>query len=92
MDYINLLHQVPNQVKNLYRKLENHHQKCIKNKWSWTFNTVCLKENLMPMFTNMLYYYRNNSYLLCCLVLKLLVNIYDIHNSISPIIIKMMKK
>ena len=52
MDYINLLHQVPNQVKNLYRKLENHHQKCIKNKWSWTFNTVCLKENLMPTFTN----------------------------------------
>ena len=53
MDYMNLLQKIPNQVKNLYRKLENYHQKLIKNEWSITFNKVCLKENMMPTFTNL---------------------------------------
>ena len=52
MDYMNLLHRIPNHVKNLYRKLENYDKKLIKNEWSITFNKVCLKENQKPTFTS----------------------------------------
>ena len=52
MTYVNLLNQLPNNGKSLFRKLENSNNKLIKTNWSKTFNEVCLKENILPVFTN----------------------------------------
>ena len=52
MNYLNLLHQAPTEIKSNLRELETLYQKSIKNKWSMTFNDVCLKENLLPKYTN----------------------------------------
>ena len=51
MDFGNLLYRVPVELRKLYRKLESTDKKIIRNKWSMTFNNVCLKENIMPTFS-----------------------------------------
>ena len=51
MDFGNLLYNVPEELRKLCRKLENVEKKIIKNRWSKTFNNVCLKENIMPTFS-----------------------------------------
>ena len=51
MDYGQLLFNIPPQLRTLFRKLENNEKKIIKNKWSKTFNNVCLNENIMPNFS-----------------------------------------
>ena len=50
MNYLNLLHQAPTEIKSNLRELETLYQKSIKNKWSMTFNNVSLKENLLPKY------------------------------------------
>ena len=56
MDFGNLLHNVPVVLRQLYRKLERTEKKIIKNKWSKTFNHVCLKENIMPTYSRIRHY------------------------------------
>ena len=51
MDFGNLLYNVPEDLRKLCRKLESIEKKIIRNKWSKTFNNVCLKENIMPTFS-----------------------------------------
>ena len=43
MAYVNLLNQLPQNGKGLFRKLESSNYKLIKLKWLKTFNEVCLK-------------------------------------------------
>ena len=52
MDYMELLHSLPSEFKSKIRKLENLKTKLINNSWSKIFNEVCLKEKLMPNYTN----------------------------------------
>ena len=56
MAYVNLLNQLPQNGKCLFRKLESSNHKLIKLKWSKTFNEVCLKEDILPNYTRMRYY------------------------------------
>ena len=51
-DIGHLLHQVPENTRKLFRKYESLSKKSIKKKWSNTFNSVCLKENSLPVYTN----------------------------------------
>ena len=44
MNYGELLYEVPNELRRLYRALERQKRKMITIKWSCTFNEVCLKE------------------------------------------------
>ena len=48
MSYANLLHSIPEELRKLYREYENISKKIINTKWSITFNSMCLKENLQP--------------------------------------------
>ena len=50
-DIGHLLHRVPENVRKLFRKYESLSKKSIKKKWSNTFNSVCLRENIMPVYT-----------------------------------------
>ena len=45
MAYVNLLNQLPQNGKGLFRKLESSNNKLIKLKWLKTFNEVCLKDD-----------------------------------------------
>ena len=45
MAYVNLLNQLPQNGKCLFRKLESSNNKLIKLKWLKTFNEVCLKDD-----------------------------------------------
>ena len=51
MNYLELLHQLPQNLKIKVRQYENLCQKKIRNKWSLIFNDVCLMENIMPIYT-----------------------------------------
>ena len=53
MVYINLLNQLQQNEKDLFRKLEGSNNKLIKLKWSKTFNEVCLKEDILPNCTRL---------------------------------------
>ena len=55
MAYVNLLNQLPQNGKDLFRKLEGSNNKLIKLKWSKTFNEVCLKEDILPNYTRNIY-------------------------------------
>ena len=56
MNYGELLYEVPNELRRLYRALERQKRKMISLKWSSTFNKVCLQENLMPNYTKNIQY------------------------------------
>ena len=60
MNYLELLHSLPNELKSEVRKLENAKTKIVNNLWSRTFNEICLKENMMPNYTNLKYIYSNS--------------------------------
>ena len=47
-----------------FRKLENLEAKIIVRKWSQIFHSICIKEKLVPKYTNI--YYNNT-------ILKLLI-------------------
>ena len=52
MEYGKLLDSLPNILKMKYRKYENLVKKYINAEWSKLFNSICLKENLWPTYTN----------------------------------------
>ena len=54
MAYVNLLNQLPQNGKGLFRKLESSNCKLIKLKWSKTFNEICLKEDILPNYTRII--------------------------------------
>ena len=51
MNFGDILFDVPIVLRHLFRKLESTDKRLISNKWSTTFNRICLKENLMPKHT-----------------------------------------
>ena len=51
MTYIELLHQVPEELRRTFRLYESTSKKLINLKWSITFNTTCLKENILPNYS-----------------------------------------
>lgn len=51
MSFIELIFNVPQSLRALFRKLENIEKKLISTNWSITFNKVCLKENILPTYT-----------------------------------------
>ena len=51
MTYIELLHQVPEELRRTFRLYESTSKKLINLKWSITFNATCLKENILPNYS-----------------------------------------
>ena len=51
MAYAQLLHQIPEQLRRLYRNYEALRKKQIQNEWSIIFNEICLQEDILPNFT-----------------------------------------
>ena len=50
-----LLYQCNLESKNIFRNYEKINKKIIDAEWSKTFNEVCIKENLWPTYTNLIY-------------------------------------
>ena len=55
MQYLDLLHRTPTELKSKLRELEGLYQKIIRNKWAIAFNEVCINEQIMPKFTNYIF-------------------------------------
>ena len=54
-DELNLGHilfMLPTEIKNEIRKLEKAHNVFINNKYGIIFNETCIKEGLLPKYTN----------------------------------------
>ena len=49
--YVGLLNQLPQNGKNLFRKIESSNNKLVKLRWSKTFNEVYLKKDILPNYT-----------------------------------------
>ena len=43
-----LYNNFSSNLRQLIRKYEAENKKLIKNKWSYKFNYICLKENILP--------------------------------------------
>ena len=56
MTYVDLLNHLSQKQKRLFRDFEREKKKLFKAKWSKTFNEVCLKENMLPNYTNIYIY------------------------------------
>ena len=52
MSYGRLLHSVPDGLRTLVRNYENINKKLINIKWSLEFNSICLKEDMLPQYSN----------------------------------------
>ena len=50
MNYLELLHSIPTELKRKFRKCENLKIKLINNLWSTTFNEMCIKDYLSDVF------------------------------------------
>ena len=46
MNYGELLYEVPNDLRRLYRALERYKKKMTSLTWSCTFNKICLQDNI----------------------------------------------
>ena len=55
MNYVNLLHAAPADLKKRFLELEKMKKKLINNNWSIRFNTICMKENIMPNYSDVKY-------------------------------------
>ena len=51
MVYSDLLYAVPEELRILFRKYEDVSKKLINIEWSRKFNQTCLKENILPKYT-----------------------------------------
>ena len=56
MTYAQLLHRIPEGLRTLFRKYEKTSKKASNNKWSAEYNSVCLKENILPNYTYLKHY------------------------------------
>ena len=50
-----LLHPLPSEQKSVVRKLEKVSLKLVKSECRVLFNSVCVRENLLPNYTNSIY-------------------------------------
>ena len=57
-----VLNLISPENKSLFRKLENLEKKKINTQLHREFNQICLKENLLPKYTN-IYIYIKQSYI-----------------------------
>ena len=57
MNIGNLIFTLPARHKTLVRKTEKENKKIANTESSLVYNTTCLKENLLPTYTNILYIY-----------------------------------
>ena len=51
MTYAGLLHKLPEEIRSLFRQKENISKKLIDIKWSNEFNSIWLRENIMPKYS-----------------------------------------
>ena len=63
--YSNIVFNALNSTKLNFRKLETGTRKLTDEKLHQKFNEICLKENLLPTFTNIYYIYVFN---VCCIM------------------------
>ena len=56
MSYAALLHHAPEELRKAYRQYENSAKKLINLKWSIEFNSICLRENILPNYTKLRHY------------------------------------
>ena len=56
MSYANLLYTVPDGLRSLYRQYEQIHKKWINAHWSIEFNSICIKENILPNYSRIRYH------------------------------------
>ena len=54
MHYLEALHSFGNEIKNKLRKLESIQSKIINTTWSSTFNSVCIKESILPNYVKII--------------------------------------
>ena len=54
MNFARIIHTLPSEIKNLYRKIEKNENKLLKNKWFLIFNETCLKEEILPNYTKII--------------------------------------
>ena len=52
MQYLDLLHRTPTELKSKLRELQGLYQRIIRYKWAIAFNEVCINKQIMPKFTN----------------------------------------
>ena len=53
MTYGQLLHTVPEGLRELYRRYENISKKLIQTRWSIVFNTTCLDKDVLPNYSRL---------------------------------------
>ena len=58
MSYAEKLQIIPEELRRVFRKYENIRKKLINIKWSSEFNSICLKENIMPNFSRIRHHNR----------------------------------
>ena len=58
INFARIIHTLPTEIKNIYRKIEKNENKLLKNKWSLIFNETCLNEEILPNYT-IIYKYKN---------------------------------
>ena len=51
MSYATLLHTIPEELRHLYREYERTHKKMTHAHWSIEFNSICIKENMLPNYS-----------------------------------------
>ena len=51
IDIGSILHKLPEEQRKVIRKKEKLQKKVIKNKYAIVFNQTCLKENILPAYT-----------------------------------------
>ena len=53
MAYSTRINVLPNDLRNLFRRLERVKEKVVNAEWSLFFNKTCLKEHLWPNYTSL---------------------------------------
>ena len=53
MTYANLLHTVPEGLRQQYRRHESLCKKLVNLEWSTKFNSICLQEEILPNFSTL---------------------------------------
>ena len=64
-NYGSLINQMDDKIKRMIRDYERISKSVINKKWSITYKKMCLKENLMPKYTDILFVWKNvlNAYI-----------------------------
>ena len=52
MNFAELIFNIPMNERKIIRKIEKIEKKIIDNKYALVFNQTCIKENILPIYTN----------------------------------------